>query len=34
LYDALRARNVETALARLGGDAVMELEATLAWVRK
>jgi dipeptidyl aminopeptidase/acylaminoacyl peptidase len=34
LYDALRARNVETALARLGGDPVMELEATLAWMRK
>jgi acylaminoacyl-peptidase len=34
LYDALRARKVETAMVRSGGDGVLELEAILAWLRK
>ncbi len=34
LYDALRARKVETALARLGDNPVLELQAALAWLAK
>jgi dipeptidyl aminopeptidase/acylaminoacyl peptidase len=34
LYQALRARKVETALARLGADEPLELEATLAWLKR
>src|SRR5437763_16707685 len=34
LYEALRARKIETAMVRSGGNRALELEAILAWLAK